>query len=90
MLKKAYDGLSSFSRNSVRLLDESRTEFAHHLFCVAPHLTGHISELSNVLGDMTQDEQGKQILVDIQMQGWQKPEEEAMAMLQMVYRRYAG
>lgn len=36
MLKKTFDGLSSFSRNNVRKLDESQTDFACHLFCVSP------------------------------------------------------
>jgi hypothetical protein len=37
---------------------------------------------------MSNDDQGKQILQDIQIQGWNKPEEGEINMLQMVYDRY--
>lgn len=88
MLKKTYEGLSSFSRNSVRKLDESQTDFACHLFCVAPHLKEEGEALIEVLMDMENDEQGQQILKDIQIQGWTKPEPGELQMLQMVYNRY--
>ena len=38
---------------------------------------------------MAQDEQGKEILKDIQIQGWNTPEAAELQMLQMVYDRYA-
>lgn len=88
MLKKTYEGLSSFSRNSVRKLDESQTDFACHLFCVAPHLQAEASALTEVLLDMANDEQGQLILPDIQVQGWVRPEAGELKMLQMVYDRY--
>jgi anti-anti-sigma factor len=88
MLKKTYEGLSSFSRSNVRKLDESVTDFACHLFCVAPHLKANSQGLVDVLLAMEDDEQGKEILKDIQMQGWNKPEAGELQMLQMVYDRY--
>ncbi len=88
MLKKSYEGLSSFSRNSVRKLDESETNFACHLFCVAPHLQEEASLLAEILMDMENDEQGQKILQDIQFEGWTKPEPAEVQMLQMVYDRY--
>jgi anti-anti-sigma factor len=90
MLKKTYEGLSSFSRNNVRKLDESVTDFACHLFCVAPHLKDGRALLSEVLLDMEQDEQGHQILEDIQIEGWSRPEQGELQMLQMVYNRYVN
>ncbi len=89
MLKKTYEGLSSFSRNNVRKLDESVTDFACHLFCVAPHLKAESQALVDVLAEMSNDEQGKEILKDIQLQGWNKPEADELQLLQMVYGRYA-
>lgn len=89
MLKKTYEGLSSFSRNNVRKLDESVTDFACHLFCVAPHLKTESQALVDVLAEMANDDQGKEILKDIQIQGWNKPEADELQMLQMVYGRYA-
>lgn len=88
MLKKTYDGLSSFSKNSVRKLDESQTDFACHLFLVAPHLKAEAQALAEILVAMTDEDQGKQILQDIQIQGWSKPEQGEINMLQMVYDRY--
>jgi len=90
MLKKSYEGLSSFSRNNVRKLDESETHFACHLFCVAPHLQEEGDLLAGILQDMTNDEQGKTILRDIQIDGWSKPEPGEIRMLQMVYDRYVS
>lgn len=88
MLKKTYEGLSSFSHNNVRKLDESVTDFACHLFCVAPHLKAESQALVDVLMAMENDEQGKEILKDIQIQGWTKSEAGELKMLQMVYDRY--
>jgi anti-anti-sigma factor len=88
MLKKTYEGLSSFSRSNVRKLDESVTDFACHLFCVAPHLKEEAQALVDVLEEMANDEQGKEILKDIQIQGWHKTEAGELSMLQMVYDRY--
>jgi anti-anti-sigma factor len=88
MLKKTYEGLSSFSRSNVRKLDESVTDFACHLFCVASHLKAESQALVAVLLAMENDDQGKEILKDIQIQGWQKPEEGELKMLQMVYDKY--
>lgn len=90
MLKKTYEGLSSFSRSNVRKLDESETDFACHLFCVAPHLKEEAASLVEVLTEMAQDEQGQQILQDIQIQGWTKPEGGELQMLQMVYNKYVS
>lgn len=90
MLKKTYEGLSSFSRSNVRKLDESQTDFACHLFCVAPHLKEETTTLIDVLMDMERDEQGQQILQDIQIQGWTKPEGGELQMLQMVYNKYVS
>ena len=88
MLKKTYEGLSSFSHSNVRKLDESVTDFACHLFCVAPHLKDESQALVDVLMAMENDENGKEILKDIQIQGWTKSEAGELKMLQMVYDRY--
>jgi anti-anti-sigma factor len=88
MLKKTYEGLSSFSKNSVRKLDESQTDFACHLFLVAPHLQSEGDTLAEIFASMIHDDQGQQILKDIQVQSWNKPEAGEIKMLDMVYQRY--
>lgn len=88
MLKKTYQGLSSFARNSIRLVDESETNFAYHLFCAAPYLKSLSPALSEVLVEMTSDDQGKKILEDIEMEGWCKPDDGELHMLQLLFNRY--
>lgn len=88
MLKKTYEGLSSFSRNSVRKLDESSTDFAFHIFSVAPELAAEGKELMQILKEMEVDETGKEILKDIEFQGWCPVEAVELNMLKMVFDRY--
>lgn len=88
ILKKTYEGLSSFSRKNVRQIDESITDFAFHQFCIAPSLKSQKEDVLELLMGMEKDEKGKQILTDIQLNGWVKPEEGELNMLKMVYERY--
>jgi anti-anti-sigma factor len=88
MLKKTYDGLSSFSRNSVRKLDESSTDFAFHLFAIAPHLENEGNAVAQILKDMANDDNGKEILKDIEFQGWTPVEAGELNMLKVVFDRY--
>jgi anti-anti-sigma factor len=88
MLKKTYQGLSSLSRESVRIHDESSTDFAFHLFCVAPYIQESVDSLGDILRGMQSDEQGAEILKDIEFQGWCKPEDGELKMLQTVFERY--
>lgn len=90
MLKKTYEGLSSFAKSNVMALDESATEFAYHLFCVAPYIKDQAGQIGTILTDMQTDEKGQQTLKDIQFDGWCKPEEGELNMLQMVYDKYVG
>ncbi len=89
ILKKTYEGLSSFSRKNVRQVDESVTDFAYHQFCIAPNIQDQGDEVLDILMGMEKDETGKQILNDIQFDGWIKPEDGEIQMLKMVYNRYA-
>jgi anti-anti-sigma factor len=88
MLKKTYEGLSSFSRNNVRKLDESSTDFAFHIISVAPQLEAEGKLLTQILKEMETDDNGKEILKDIEFQGWCPVEEGELNMLQMVFNRY--
>jgi anti-anti-sigma factor len=88
MLKKTYEGLASFSRNSVRKLDESSTDFAFHLFSISPQLETEGKLLTQILQEMENDDNGKEILKDIEFQGWCPVEEGELNMLKMVFNRY--
>lgn len=88
MLKKTYAGLSSFARGSTRLVDESSTNFAFHFFCAAPYLNELHESLIQVFTEMGNSEQGRQVLNDIQIDGWCRPDEGEIQMLQRLYDRY--
>lgn len=88
LLKKTYEGLSSFSRKKIRLIDQSVTDFAFHQFCLAPNLVDQTEELVNILTMMDKDEKGSQILQDIQFDSWMVPDQAEIEMLKSVYKRY--
>jgi anti-anti-sigma factor len=88
ILKKTYEGLSSFARGSTRIVDESETNFAYHLFCAAPYISDAHETFQNLLLNMGGDEQGQQILKDIEIDGWCKPEDGELQMLKMLFNQY--
>ncbi|MFM8332343.1 MAG: PhnD/SsuA/transferrin family substrate-binding protein [Candidatus Methylumidiphilus sp.] len=90
MLKKTYHGLSGLTRKSTRVVDESDTQFAYHLFCIHNRVAELRQPLVKVLTDMAEDEQGKGVLKDIQIEGWCAPEEGEIRMLRDIYQRYSG
>lgn len=90
MQTETYNGLSSLTKKMVRVLDQSETAFTFHLFCAAPHRTDIGLAISEVLLNMGQDSQGRQILADLGMEGWCKPKQDEINMLAMLYHRYAS
>jgi anti-anti-sigma factor len=90
MLKKTYQGLASFSRNSVRKIDESNTDFAFHIFSISPQLAEEGKVLAQILAEMATDDTGKEILKDIEFQGWCAVEEGELNMLKRVFERYVA
>lgn len=89
MLKKTYEGLSSFARGSTRVIDASLTNFAFHFFCAAPYLSDQHATLIRLFLEMKDSEQGRQVLSDIQIDGWCCPEQGELQMLQRLYSLYA-
>lgn len=90
MLKKTYYGLSGLTRKSTRVADESDTQFAFHLFCIHSRVAELREPLVKTLAEMTEDEQGKGVLKDIQIEGWCAPEESEVNMLLEVFQRYSA
>ncbi|MGR9106538.1 MAG: PhnD/SsuA/transferrin family substrate-binding protein [Gammaproteobacteria bacterium] len=88
MLKKTYEGLSSFARGATRVIDESSTQFAFHFFCAAPYLGDLYDPLIQIFQEMGESEQGRQVLNDIQIEGWCRPDEGEISMLQRLYSLY--
>jgi hypothetical protein len=89
MLKKTYHGLSGLTRKSTRVVDESDTQFAFHLFCIHNRVAELREPLVKTLLDMSGDEQGKGVLKDIQLEGWVAPEEGDVRMLLDIFQRYS-
>lgn len=89
LASETYHGLSSLTRNMLRKIDHSETDFAFHLFCVAPHCKELGKVFSEVLLNMGQDSQGRQVLADLGLEGWGRPKQDEINMLTMLYQRYA-
>lgn len=89
MLKKTYYGLSGMTRKSTRVVDESDTQIAFHLFCIHNRVAELREPLVNVLTGMGTDEAGRGVLKDIQIEGWCAPDEGEMRMLLDIFQRYS-
>lgn len=85
---ETYRGLSSLTRNMLREIDQSETGFAFHLFCAAPHCADVGKVITEVLLNMEQDSQGRQVLADLGLEGWSKPKQDEINMLSMLFNRY--
>lgn len=86
---KTYFGLSSLSRRQTRVLDQTQTELAAHLFCIAPYLdAGFRQSLQTVLTQMHTDEKGSVILEDIEIKAWEAPESAEVDLLLKVFETY--
>ncbi|WP_022949094.1 PhnD/SsuA/transferrin family substrate-binding protein [Methylohalobius crimeensis] len=86
---KTYSGLSSLSRRQTRVLDQTQTELAAHLFCIAPYLDADFRQsLQTVLTQMHTDEKGLGVLEDIEIQAWEVPESAEVDLLLKVFETY--
>jgi ABC-type phosphate/phosphonate transport system substrate-binding protein len=88
MASDAYQGLSSLTRNMLRKIDHSETGFAFHLLCAAPHCADVGNTIIEILLNMEQDSQGRQVLADLGLEGWSKPKQDEINMLSMLFNRY--
>ena len=89
MLSETYRGLSGLTKKMLREIDQSETAFAFHLFCVAPQCAELGNAINEVLLDMSLDSQGRRVLNDLGIEGWCKPAQDEIAMLEMLFNRYA-
>jgi anti-anti-sigma factor len=86
--RQTFEGLSSFSRNSVSLLLGSQVSFSHPLFCIGPQINGLRNELQEVLLGMSRNEEGRKILNDIRIDGWHPGESVEIDRLGALYGHY--
>lgn len=90
MLSDTYQSLSGLTKKMLRQIDQSESAFAFHLFCVAPHCAEVGEVMSEVLLNMSQDSQGRQVLADLNITGWSKPKNDEINMLAMLFNRYTN
>lgn len=90
MLSETYENLSGITKKMLRQIDQSETAFAFHLFCVAPHCAEIGEAMTEVLLNMSQDSQGRQVLADLNITGWSKPKQDEINMLVMLFNRYSA
>lgn len=88
MLSETYESLSGLTKKMLRQIDQSESAFAFHLFCVSAHCTEVGEAMSEVLLNMSQDSQGRQVLADLNITGWSKPKQDEINMLVMLFNRY--
>lgn len=88
MLRKNYHELSGLSRESTHLLEESETGIANHMMLLSPEQQHLRERLTRVMQELNADDQGKQALNDLGIQGWSVPTEDEINMLLMLYHRY--
>jgi len=90
MPKKNYHQLSRLSREGTYVLAESETAMSYHMLLVSPRHAALKHALTDTLYSMHKDEKGSQVLTDLGISSWCEPEQDEIAMLLMLYKRYAG
>lgn len=90
VMLRTYEGLSSFSRDSTRVVEQSNVSFSCPLFCVGGHLQALLDPLRDALGVMEKSENGRKILGDIQIRAWSPSRSTEMDRLGGLIKRYSG
>ncbi len=89
MQKNKYRLLSPLSRVGTHLLEESDTGMAYHILLLSPAFAALQESITDAFLDLQSDAQGVQVLSDLGIDRWCVPETDEIAMLQMLYNRYA-
>ncbi|WP_461268092.1 PhnD/SsuA/transferrin family substrate-binding protein [Acidithiobacillus sp.] len=86
--KQVFTGLTELTREDLRVMDESQTDFAFHALCVAPHRQREVPAIAGLFDGIVGEEKGQKILNELGIHGWRPPQPEEVDMLMQVYRRY--
>ena len=89
MQKNKYRLLLPLSRVGTHLLEESDTGMAYHMLLLSPAFAALQESIIDAFLDLQSDSQGVQVLSDLGIDRWCVPETDEIAMLQMLYNRYA-
>jgi anti-anti-sigma factor len=85
-----YKSLSALTRSRLRPLDESDSGLAFHMFCLSPGCADLLPGLRKTLLEMSAADKGRQVLDDLGLASWSRPEKEEIDMLAMLYERYVS
>lgn len=86
--KRVFVGLAALTKEDLRVMDETQTDFAFHALCVAPHRQREASAIADLFDGIVGDGKGQKILAELGIHDWRPPQPEEMDMLMQVYRRY--
>ncbi|WP_158603353.1 PhnD/SsuA/transferrin family substrate-binding protein [Acidithiobacillus sulfuriphilus] len=86
--KRVFAGLAALTREDLRVMDETQTDFAFHALCVAPHRQREAPAIAGLFDGIVGEGKGQQILDELGIHGWRPPQPEEVDMLMQVYRRY--
>jgi anti-anti-sigma factor len=89
MLQRNYHQLAALSRADTRVLHESETGMAYHMLLLHPDQAVLLPALQQALLTLGDSDKGRQALQDLGMSAWTAPRDDEIAMLQMLYQRYA-
>lgn len=89
MLQRNYHQLAALSRADTRVLHESETGMAYHMLLLHPDQAALLPALRQALLTLGETDKGRQALQDLGMSAWAAPRDDEIAMLQMLYQRYA-
>lgn len=73
---RAYDGLSSMVRNSLRQLVRSEISVIRHMLLAGPNAAPLVTQLQSALGEMSGNDKEAAILGDLGFSGWEKSSQE--------------
>jgi len=71
VFNETWQGLTENTRQQLAKVAESSSQQAYHCFCVAPEWLDRREHLAQILCEMPNDPQGKQILDDLHIEGFE-------------------
>lgn len=86
--QRTFFGLAALTREELRVLEETQTDFAFHALCVAPRRQHEASAIADLFDGIVHDAKGQQILHELGIHGWRPPQSEELEMLMRIYHRY--
>lgn len=77
-LAEAFDGLSAFVKNELRVLVRGQIQVVQHALMIGPRMSSHSRHLTEVLVNMQTNEKGKGVLKGLGFSGWNAMDREEM------------